>query len=732
MRIILQSLESGETSLVECSSPLVGPTEIRVRSSVSLVSTGTERMLLEFGKASLVGKALQQPQRVKEVVDKIRSEGLFTTWDSVNSKLNQLIPLGYSNVGCVEEVGSQVQNIRVGDRVLSNGYHADSVVVPINLAAPIPSSVSDIEASFGVVGSIALQGVREAEIELGERVAVIGVGLIGNLAAQFARASGATVTCLDINDRNLALCYNLGMACINTAWDRKGQTLNEQVDCVVLCSASKNSEPVELALRILRPGGRLVITGTADVKLDRDICYRKQIVVKFSMSYGPGRYDKAYESASMDYPETVTKWTVNRNLRTVLHSISIGQIDVSIFPTVTWSFEAAPLAYSKLLEREINEAVLFTYPADTPYNALKKVKSVNSPRVNSAVSEFSDSDEANFLTEKRSLSVSFLGMGNYARKALVPAFVLAGSDLCGVYTRSGFSARNSKDYEFQKQYSDPEEIFHDSVNTIVIATRHDTHAYYLLKALDKKIDVFIEKPLCLDITSCNQIIEKIEYLHEREFFPIITLGYNRRESFFAIEAKSLIQRYDSPKNIIYTVMTATLSPDNWTMNPDTGGGRFVSEGCHFIDFVIFLLGKKTKPISGSLIRDSSIISKSQSFVVTLRFDDGSIATINYVCTGHRSFPKEKIQVHVAGKYLEIDNFKQLSTRGFGSVRLAKPSLFTRQDKGQNRLVQKHLDRCAVVPESRSYDISPVPIYESLLGMNILLSLNERGEWFASA
>ncbi|MCM0612641.1 bi-domain-containing oxidoreductase [Marinobacter sediminum] len=670
MRQILQNLANGDTTLTDVPSPKSKPGYLLISSQQTLVSAGTERMLVDFGKANWINKARQQPDKVRMVLDKVRTDGLATTLDAVQSKLDQPLALGYCNVGRVAEVGAGVDGFAVGDRVVSNGNHAQVVNVPKNLCARIPDSVSDEHASFTVLGAIGLQGIRLVNPTLGECVVVTGLGLIGLLTVQMLRAQGCRVLGIDFDPARLEMAKRFGAEVVNpgagedvlsaaTAFSR-----GRGVDAVIITASTKSNEPVSQAANMCRQRGRIVLVGVTGLELSRADFYEKELSFQVSCSYGPGRYDPAYEEGGQDYPVGFVRWTEQRNFEAVLDLMASGQLDLE--PLISHRFDLvdAVSAYDLLSSGESSLGILLKYP--------------EAEGVGPRVVELAPARETPVVASGAA-GVGFLGAGNYAGRVLIPAFKAAGADLQTVVSGGGVSSVHyGKKHGFRNASTDGAAMLADeAVNTVVIATRHNAHARQVIDALQAGKHVFCEKPLCLTQDELKAIKAEADQRPDQ----LLMIGFNRRFAPQVITMKSLLDTVAEPKNLVMTVNAGDIPTDHWTQDPEVGGGRIVGEGCHFIDLLRHLVGA---PIvshhSVALGRHPTLEVRDDKATITLSFADGSIGTVHYLANGDKGFPKERLEVFCAGRVLQLDNFRKLKAFGWPG---AKDSRLWRQDKGQN-------------------------------------------------
>lgn len=666
MRQILQNLGSGVTELAQVPKPDVMSNKVLIATRRTLISAGTERMLVEFGRGSLVSKAKQQPDRVKQVLEKMRTDGVLATVDAVRSKLDQPLPLGYCNVGVVSEIGSGITEFKPGDRVASNGPHADFVSVSPKLCAKIPDGVSDEDASFTVLGAIALQGIRLSNPTLGECVAVTGLGLIGLIAVQLLRAQGCRVLGIDPDPTRVALAKTFGAetVCLSRGEDPLAAAAafsrGRGMDAVLITASTQSNEPVHQAALMCRKRGRIVLVGVVGLELSRADFYDKELTFQVSCSYGPGRHDPDYEEKDQDYPIGFVRWTEQRNFEAVLDLMHSGVLDLEPLISHRFEIEKGAEAIALLTSDEPSLGILLTYPQN-------KDEGVRRITLNNSV-----------FTRGQG-TVAFLGAGNYASRVLIPAFKAAGAKLHTVVSGGGVSAVHfGKKFGFSYAATELEAVIENSeIDTVVVATRHDAHAGQVLSALRAGKHVFCEKPLCLTLDELADIEAEVEMRPEQQ----LMVGFNRRFAPQVVKMKALLAPIDAPKCIIITVNAGEIAANHWTQDIATGGGRIIGEACHFIDLARHLAGCPiTSQYAIALGRHSSVPVSDDKVSLTLQFEDGSVATILYLANGNKGFPKERVEVFAAGRVLQLDNFRKL--RGWGWPGFAKMNLW-RQDKGQS-------------------------------------------------
>ncbi|MEH6467144.1 MAG: bi-domain-containing oxidoreductase [Porticoccus sp.] len=698
MKLVLQNMSSGETSLITAPSPAVRGGEILIHSSVSLISAGTERMLVDFGKANLLDKAMQQPDKVKMVLEKVQTDGLITTVDAVRSKLAEPLPLGYCNVGTALDVGKGVEGFKAGDRIASNGPHADVVRVPQNLCAKIPDNVSDEEAAFTVVASIALQGIRLAEPTLGEAFVVIGVGLIGLLTVQLLKAHGCRVLAIDLDEQKLALAKGFGAETCNPERGDDpvdaGMVFSRGVgiDGVIVTASTKSSDPVTQAARMSRKRGRIVLIGVTGLELNRADFYEKELSFQVSCSYGPGRYDTKYEQGGQDYPVGFVRWTEQRNFVAVLDMMASGQLDVKPLITHRFDFERAPDAYAILVQDKSALGLLLQYKSDS----LERVSSTL------------DLIQKKVEFQAGKPVVGFVGAGNYASRMLIPAFKKAGVQFHTIATSGGVSGVvHGEKAGFSRATTDTMGMINSAeINTIAVVTRHNSHAFFVSEALKAGKNVFVEKPLAINGDQLKDVQRAYQETLAAGNTPKLMVGFNRRFSPQVQKIKSLLASVKEPKSFVMTVNAGAIPGDHWTQDVDVGGGRIIGEACHFVDLMRFLADSEIESVQCRQMGVYPALGITEDkAAITLGFVDGSFGTIHYLANGAANFPKERIEVFTAGRVLQLDNFRRLT--GYGWPGFKKMNLW-RQDKGQNACAKAFL---SAIENGEQSPIPPKEIFE---------------------
>ena len=659
MRQIIQDMKSGQTILEEVPVPQVKSGSVLIKTSCSLVSLGTERMLVEFGKASLIDKARQQPDKVKQVLDKIKTDGVQPTIEAVFNKLGHPLPLGYCNSGTVVAIGNGVTEFKVGDRVASNGQHAEYVCVPKNLVAKIPENVSDEEAAFTVIGSIGLQGIRLINPQLGETVVVIGLGLIGLIAAQLLQANGCRVIGIDFDEEKVQLAREKNIIGINPT---KGtdpvkyvleETASYGADAILITASTKTDEVIHQAAEMSRKKGRIVLVGVIGLGLRRDDFYKKELSFQVSCSYGPGRYDDDYENRGIDYPLPFVRWTEKRNFETVLQAIAMGGIDVKSLITEEVKLDNYKEIYGDM-RKHGSIASIIKYPSDSKMRTVVEVTSLN------------------FTGTKGQIGI--IGAGNFTSATMLPALTKSKACIRYIASAQGLSAKIlAKKVGAKRATSDYHEILKDDVvDLVMITTRHNLHAPMVLDALYAGKHVFVEKPLCLNQKELGEIVTAYQMAQKNGV--TLTVGFNRRFSSFAVKMKELAGK--GVKNIIATMNAGFIPSEVWVHDLKTGGGRIIGEACHFIDLCSFLTDSIVTSVCMNAMGENPEENTDNASIL-LRYKDGSNAVINYFANGSKSYSKERVEIYTQEKTLVLDNWRELKGYGCKGFTKMKKSM----DKG---------------------------------------------------
>lgn len=698
MKQILQNMGSGETSLITAPSPQAKSGHLLIQSSASLISAGTERMLVEFGQANFIQKARKQPDKVKMVMDKVKTDGLATTIDAVKSKLDQPLPLGYCNVGVVAEVGSGISEFTIGDRVVSNGPHADVVRVAKNLCAKIPDNVSDEEAAFTVLGSIGLQGMRLAQPTLGECLVVTGVGLIGLMTVQLLLANGCRVLAIDFDQSKLDLAKQFGAEVCNPSNGEDPVSAGMKfsrgkgVDGVIITASTPSNDPVSQAAKMSRKRGRIVLVGVVGLELSRADFYEKELSFQVSCSYGPGRYESEYEDKGHDYPIGFVRWTEQRNFEAILDMLSSGKLDVKSLISHRYSFDDALAGYDTLTNEKSALGIILNYPQ-------LSAEQITTNEIELQPYTSSGGSDA---------VVGFVGAGNYASRVLIPAFKEAGAELHTISTSGGInSVVHGKKNQFHKASTDTDAMMNDpQINTIAVVTQHNSHAHFVAQALAQGKNVFVEKPIAINTEQLEKVQQAYQSQLEKGSNARLMVGFNRRFSPQIQKMKSLLTAISEPKSFIMTMNAGNIPADHWTQDIELGGGRIIGEACHFVDLMRYLADSEIISVQARRMGNSDAVAVTEDkAAIILGFADGSFGTIHYLANGAASFPKERVEVFAAGKVLQLDNFRKLTGHGFKGF--SKMNLW-QQDKGQKACAKAFLD---AVNSGQSAPISAEQIFE---------------------
>lgn len=659
MKQIIQDLKSGATILEDVPVPQVKSGAVLIKTTRTLVSLGTERMLVEFGKANFISKARQQPDKVKQVIDKIHTDGLQPTIKAVFNKLGQPMPLGYCNVGRVVEVGRGVTEFKVGDRVASNGPHAEYVCIPQNLAAKVPDEVSDEEAAFTVIGSIGLQGIRNLNPQLGETVAVIGLGLVGLVTAQLLKANGCNVIGIDFDQQKVDMAESKGIIAMNpgAGVDPVGfvqeQTNGIGADGVIITASAKTDEVIHQACEMSRKRGRIILVGVVGMNMRRDDFYKKELTFQVSCSYGAGRYDEEYEQKGHDYPLPYVRWTEKRNFQTILSTIANGGLDVKSLITEEVELENYQEIYGDMRKRG-SIASIIKYPDSTELASVVKVS------------------DKTFAAGKGKIGI--IGAGNYTSSTVVPCLNKAAAPIKYIASAGGLNAKVlAKKAGAELATSDYHEILKDKeVGMVIVTTRHNLHAKMVTEALQAGKSVFVEKPLCLNEEELDQICKAYKDAGEG---VTLTVGFNRRFSPFAQKLKAMVG--DGPKNIIATMNAGFIPPEMWVHDLEVGGGRIIGEACHFIDLCSYLAGSRVKAVCMNAMGENPE-ENTDNATILLKYENGTNAVINYFANGSKAYQKERVEVFSQERVFILDNWRKLT--GYGAKGFSKKS--GSMDKGQ--------------------------------------------------
>lgn len=659
MKQIIQDLKKGNTILEEVPAPIVRRGHVLIKTHRSLVSLGTEKMLVEFGKANLISKARQQPEKVKQVFDKIKTDGLMPTLEAVFNKLDEPMPLGYCNAGEVIAVGDGVTEFKIGDRVASNGHHAEIVCIPKNLCAKIPDNVSYEQASFTVIGSIGLQGIRLANPTLGETVVVVGLGLIGLITCELLLANGCNVIGFDFDEKKVQLAASKGVLAFNAATQtnvvKTVEDLTNQIGCdaVIITASTKSNDVISQAAGMCRKKGRIVLVGVIGLDIQRADFFKKELSFQVSCSYGAGRYDDAYEQQGQDYPIGYVRWTEKRNFEAILNALSKKQLDVERLITEKVALKDYETIYGNMGGASI--ASILEYPVN-------EVQLNNT--VNYSIQKF----------EGKKGVIGIIGAGNFTKMTVMPAMKGLSANFKYIASAGGLTATSlAKKYSIANSTSDYKAILQDKeVDTLIITTRHNQHAKMVIEGLQNGKHVFVEKPLALNNIELQQIEEAYKLVANKQ---MVMVGFNRRFSPFGQKAKAVIGNAGAI-NMIATMNAGFIPQDIWVHDMNVGGGRIVGEACHYIDLMQYLCGSQITHVHMTALGNTPQ-TNTDNAIITLKFANGSQGVINYFANGSKSYSKERIEVFSNGSTLILDNFKKLE--GFGCKGFSKMS--SSQDKG---------------------------------------------------
>lgn len=697
MKQVLQSFKDGELWLAEVPVPACKSNGIVMQTKVSFVSAGTERMLVDFAKKNIIGKALQMPDQVKKVIRKMKTEGIFETLEKVKNKLDQPIPLGYSCAGVVEEVGRNVKGLSKGDRVTCGGAgyanHSDYNYVPKNLVVKLPDNVSFEDASCATVGSIALQGVRQADLRLGETCCVMGLGLLGILAVQMLKASGVKVIGFDPNLERCKLAMEMGAdLAVNSSLESAAMEFSQGygVDAVIIAAATKSNEPVTVAGEIARMRGKVVVTGLVGMDLPRDQYYKKELDFKLSLSYGPGRYDSNYEEAGNDYPFGYVRWTEQRNIQAFIDMVAAGTVTPSKLVTHRFEIENALEAYDILLGKvqEPYLGITINYK-DKELGDFSRTTSVQSAK----------SEVKSEKTDPAKPTVGFIGAGNFTKAVLFPNLKKF-SDIClkSLCTATGMNcAETAKKEGFEEATTDYNELLKNSdINTVFVTTQHNSHAMFTSEALKAGKNVFVEKPLAITPKQLDGIVAVLEENPESR----LMVGFNRRFSPHAELIKDYFASRTTPMLVTYRVNAGIIPPDVWIQDPEVGGGRIIGEACHFIDFASAIIGHDVVEVSATCVNtDNAQLIAEDNISINLKYSDGSVANIIYVAVGSSDLAKERCEIYADESVAVMDDF--CSTKCMG--KLGKKKLNGKQAKGFEEEIG------AFLKSVESGSVAPIPV-----------------------
>ncbi len=659
MKQIIQDLKKGNTLLEEVPLPFIKPGHILIQTTRSLVSLGTERMLVEFGKSNLLQKAMQQPDKVKEVLNKVKTDGFKPTINAVFNKLGKPLPLGYCNVGKVIAVGKEVDDISIGDRVASNGPHAEYVCVAKNLVVKIPENVSDEAATFTVIGSIGLQGIRLANPTFGETFVIVGLGLIGLMTAQLLKANGCKVIGFDFDSAKVTLAKQLGIDAVNPG-DGIDQvpyvnnaTSNIGADAVIITASNKTNEIIAQSAKMSRKRGRIILVGVVGLDISRADFYEKELTFQVSCSYGPGRYDDDYEQKGIDYPLAFVRWTEKRNFETILQAISSNSIQVEPLITERVLLDDFQKIYAEMSgSKSIASILVYPEKSNAPSHSIE----INTNKF-----------------QKGEGVLGIIGAGNFTSAMILPCLKRNSAKLKYISSSSGLSGTVlAKKYNVSNSTTENDIIFKDEeVDLVLITTRHNSHAALAIEALRNGKNVFIEKPLALNKEELDKLIEVY-----KQSGKTITVGFNRRFAPLATEMKRALGNTNTPMNIVATMNAGFIPKKVWINDMEVGGGRIIGEACHFIDLITYLTGSMVKSVCMNAL-GTQPEENTDNASILLKYENGTNAVINYFANGSKAYAKERLEVYHHERTLVLDNWRKLKGYGFNNFNSASSG----QDKG---------------------------------------------------
>lgn len=708
MKQLVQNLKTGETSICEVPIPKPQAGMVLVRTAASLVSAGTERMVVEFAEKNLLSKARSRPDLVRQVLDKARREGFLTTVEAAFNRLDQPMPLGYSSTGTIVAVAEGIEGFRVGDRVAcaGGGYavHAEYAVVPRNLIAAIPDNLDFESAAFATLGAVALHGFRLAKPQIGERVAVIGLGLLGLLSVGIAKAAGCQVFGVDLDPQRVELAVQLGAeAFLRDHAEETAMTFSRGrgVDAVLICADTPSNDPVILAGTIARDRANVVAVGAVGLDIPRKIYFEKELNLINSRSYGPGRYDPNYEEGGQDYPIGYVRWTEGRNMEALVALMACGSLDVKPLITHRYPIQDAAEAYALITGKKDEPflGVLLTYPdGDKDRDQIEIQDEI---RYKPGERERAIRGAGGRLTVK----LGVIGAGNFAMAVMLPAIKQnANLELVGIVSRSGLSAAHAaKKFGFDYATDRVERILNDpEINTVAILTRHNLHAEQVRNALMAGKHVFVEKPLALNNEELSAIYDQLLDTGDR----LLLTGFNRRFAPLALKLVSFVSKRTEPLVVHYRVNAGYVPKTHWLHDPAIGGGRIIGEGCHFVDLLTFLVGEAPVYVNAFGTPDQGKY-REDNVVLAFSFPDGSVGTLHYLANGDKTFPKERVELFTGGRVAVLDDFRRLEMIENGRREVIRSRL--RQDKGHQGEWKAFVDAIT------SNGDPPIP-YDQLIGV----------------
>jgi len=727
---VVQHLKSGLLEVVDVPCPQVASGQLLIQTRASLISAGTERSIVEFGQSSMVRKVRDNPERVRQVLDRIRNDGLLPTLELVFAKLDEPMPLGYSNVGVVVGVGAGVAGFAVGDRVVSNGRHAEMVAKPVNLCVKVPEGVTSEQATFTLVSSIGLQGIRLLKPELGEKIAVFGLGLIGLLAVQMLVGSGAQVIGIDVDPGRLALARTFGAKTVDLSAGADpvaaGMAFSAGlgVDGVLITASAKNDSIVSQAANMSRKRGRIVLVGVVNLELNRAEFYEKELSFQVSCSYGPGRYDATYEEQGVDYPYAFVRWTEKRNMEAVLEMLASGRLDIEPLITSRIPQADAAQAYASLSADRRQIGVILEYPDVVPPTA-----AVIEHRTSSAHAGTTSTAPAK-STSAAQARIGVIGAGNYTKIRLLPEVKRTSAVPISIASASGVTAAHAaRKFGFENSTTDYRQILDNPrIDAVFITTRHHQHVPMAIDALQAGKHVFVEKPLAIHAEG----LARIRAVYEQTSGLELMVGFNRRFSGHAAKIRQLLAGRSQPATLNMLVNAGYIPGDHWMHDPQVGGGRIIGEGCHWFDLLRFVVDSPIVAVQAAMIGDvPGVETRDDNMSVALLFADGSLGNVHYFANGHKSYTKEKLEVYCEGRTLLLDNFRKLT--GYGWSNFKKLNYFS-QDKGRRQEIQGFVERVArggspLIPPGQLWNVAAATFAaneSARTGHRVELAAQDRG------
>lgn len=676
MKQLTQKLGSGDMVIQEIPYPQLGSGMIMVKNHYSIISAGTEGSTVQSARKSLISKAKERPKQVKQVIDALKKQGPIQTYRAVMKKLDAYSPLGYSCSGEVIEVGEGVTEFKLGDKVACAGVgyanHAEIVSAPINLCVKLDKAANLKDSAYNTLGAIAMQGVRQADMRLGENCVLVGLGLLGQLTALILRASGVNVIGIDISEVAVNLVKDNKIC--DFAFTRNTPGLSEKIgqltkglgaDSVIISAGTSSLDPINFAGSIARKKAKVVALGVIPTGFDRDpFWYRKELTLEMSCSYGPGRYDLNYEEKGIDYPVSYVRWTQNRNMQAFQELLATKRIDISYMSTHEFAFDEAPKAFDLVVSRaEPFIGIALKYDTNKSHSKSKIVIE----------------DSKGTPTSK--VNISFIGAGSYAQGNLLPNIPKTSQvSKIGVLTNSGTtSKRVAEKFKFDFCATLENDVLDEKTNTVFVATRHDSHGAYVLKALEQNNHVFVEKPLCLSEFELDKIIEA-----QQQSQTAVMIGFNRRFSPLTQKIKNIVG--SGPMSMIYRINAGSIPSDNWLQNIQVGGGRIIGEACHFIDYLTYINGSLPTKVSAQVLADPENLNDTVN--IMLQFENGSTGVVCYYANGSKSLSKEYVEIFASGVTAILNDFKELRVYGKGKPNKKK---LVNQNKGQKEMIDSFLN-----------------------------------------